>query len=462
MVQPRLQPVLDWLRRVVTQPQDELTRWQRAARYTYDLGRCGARQLREDRAPQMAAALAFRTLFGLLPVLWIGTMIVKVMGGFDQFRNTLDSVFGAWGLDRFQAMTGNGAGEAAAEEGLMLSEWLMEMLGRLDINLAAVTWVGVGVLIYAAVSLMVTIEGSFNIICRAPGGRPWMRRVPIYWTVLCFTPAAMMATIWLDRRFDLFLEESLGWWWLLKIMPLLWSLVVTWLVMFAVYKLLPNTNVHTRPAIIGALVAAVLLEIGRRTMGAYMANAVSLQLLYGSLGLIPIFMFWVYVMWLVVLFGLEVSATLQMLRGRSLDEIERRPAATGLVDPASVVAVMEAISERFAGAAPTRTEQLGEDTGLPERTLERIVQRLVERGLLHRVEGEVEAVTPSRPPERIGAQELLEIGFELVDDGGESRKSGLLSRLREAQREAASRMALAVAPEPAPDAAGADQGDHAK
>ena len=78
----------------------------------------------------------------------------------------------------------------------------------------------------------------------------------------------------------------------------------------------------------GAFMAAVLLAIGRHVLGAYLENAVSISQLYGSLGLIPLFMFWVYLMWLVILFGLEVSATLQMLHGRTLDKIEQRRAQT--------------------------------------------------------------------------------------------------------------------------------------
>ena len=40
-----------------------------------------------------------------------------------------------------------------------------------DYNFAAIGWVGVAVLIYSAISLMFTIENSFNIIYRAPEGR---------------------------------------------------------------------------------------------------------------------------------------------------------------------------------------------------------------------------------------------------------------------------------------------------
>ena len=89
MAQLKIQPFIDWLKRAVTQPRDELGRWEKAVRFAYDLGRYGARQLREDRAPQMAAALSFRTLFGLLPVLVVGTMMIKAFGGFDQFRTEI-------------------------------------------------------------------------------------------------------------------------------------------------------------------------------------------------------------------------------------------------------------------------------------------------------------------------------------------------------------------------------------
>ncbi len=59
MAKNRLQPVYDWLKRVITKPQEELTRWQMTVRFAYDLGRYGAVQLKRDRAPQMAAALSF-------------------------------------------------------------------------------------------------------------------------------------------------------------------------------------------------------------------------------------------------------------------------------------------------------------------------------------------------------------------------------------------------------------------
>ena len=437
----RLQPVLDWLKRVVTQPRDELTRWQKTVRFLYDLGRYGARQLRQDDAPRMAAALSYRTLFGLLPVLVVGTMIVRAIGGFDQLVEQLGEFFTSLGLGDYQM---SAAGGAAVAEGQSLKDWLLDLVRQVEgVNLAAITWVGVFVLIYSAVSLMVTIEGCFNSIVRAPEGRSWLKRLPIYWTVVTIGPAAIALSMYVDSRFNDFIAEQVAWWGVLKAAPVLWSFAATWLVMFAVYKLLPNTPVRTQAALVGALVAAVLLEIGKRTMGAYIGNALSIRQLYGSLGLIPLFMFWVYLMWLVVLFGLEVTATLQSLGGRTLEQIERTRRPTGLVDPASVLTVMEVIAERFGESTPTTADQIAEMTGLAEATVQLILQRLIEAGLVHRLDREDGAVSLARPPERISGDELIEVGFELADEGGIERKPAILLQLRDAQRALAARATLA-------------------
>ncbi|MCH8345192.1 MAG: YihY family inner membrane protein [Planctomycetes bacterium] len=441
----RFRPVVDWLKRVVTQPLDELNRWQKTVRFCYDLGRYGARQLREDRAPQMAGALAFRTLFSLLPVLVVGTIVIKAIGGFDQFVERIADLFAALGLDAVQ-MAPTGTEGGVAGEPQSLSEWLLGFVSQVkDLNLAAITWVGVAVLIYSAVSLMVTIENSFNSVYRAPGGRAWMRRFPIYFTVLVLGPTAIAISMHLNNTFNAALSGHEGWWNLLRAAPVVWTFFVTWIVLFAIYKWIPNTGVSYRPAAFGALIAAVLVELGKRTMGAYLEGAISIQQLYGSLGLIPVFMFWVYLMWLVVLFGLEVAATLQLLGGRrQLDEIEQKRQLAGVVDPASVLMVMQVVAENFATARPATARQIADETSIAETTVIEMLQRLVEAGILHRLDRPDVAVALARPPQEVGADQLIEIGFRMVDEGSVGRRPALLHQLREVQKTLAGQVTLAT------------------
>ncbi|MEO8494654.1 MAG: YhjD/YihY/BrkB family envelope integrity protein [Planctomycetota bacterium] len=437
--------IISWLRRAVTQPFEELNRWQRAARFAYDLGRYGAHQLREDRAPQMAAALAFHTLFGLAPVLVVGMILVKSVQGSNAIIQSLNEMFVAAGLDKIHVVAAPQFAGEPGESAITLAEWLENLALQLaDMNLSAIGWVGLAVIVYASVGLMVTIENSFNIIYRASGGRAWSRRVPLYWFILTVSPVLIGLASYVNHQFADGIAAVGIWQWLLFTARVLWSFALEWAFMFAVYTLVPNTLVSLRPALVGAFVAAVLLMVGKHTLGAYLGSAFANNQLYGSLGLVPLFMFWVYLMWACVLFGLQVSATLQMLHGRSLDEVDHRHVRTGMIDPAAVLTVMEVVAEQFAAGKSATSQQAADMTLLPESMIASIFERLVRDGWLHRVGDRETDVTLAKPPEQISATELVELGFQMVDEGGPECTSDFVRQLRDAQRTLAAGISLAT------------------
>ncbi len=435
----RLVPaVVERLTRIMTQPLDELSRFQRTLRFLYDLGRHGARQLQHDRAPQMAGALAFRTLFALLPVLVLGTVLIRAFAGFEQLEGWLADLFTQLGLDEFKV---TGASDSAVAGGESISQWLLGLVSQVQqINIAAIGWVGLLVVIYSAIGLMVTIEKSFNIIYRAPEGRSWWNRLYIYWAVLTLAPIAIIGAMWIGNLLESFFTARGGWWAVFKAAPAVWNFLVLWMVTFFVYKLIPNTRVTYRPGLFGALLAAVLLEVGKRTLGAYFAKAVLVGQLYGSLGLIPVFMFWVYVMWLIVLFGLEVSASLQMLRGRRLEELDGN--RTGLVDPTSVLLIMQVVARHFEASHATNAGEISDEVSISEQTVMLMLDHLTEAGIVHRLDQDG-SIAMARPPDQISAEELLEIGYRMCDESEAARASTIIRRLRDAQKGLAGQITLA-------------------
>ena len=357
-------------------------------------------------------------------------------------ENWLADLFTRFGLDQVLVTPEAGA-EAAVTSGESVSQWLLGLMGQVqEINIAAIGWVGLVVVIYSAIGLMVTIEKSFNIIYRAPEGRSWSKRLTIYWTVLTLGPGAIIVAMYVGNLLDGFFTEQGGWWSVFKAAPVIWNYLALWMVTFAIYKLIPNTNVTYRPALFGALLAAVLLELGKRTLGFYFAKAVTFGQLYGSLGLIPVFMFWVYVMWLIVLFGLEVSAALQMLGGRRLEELQdsRR---TGLVDPTSVLLVMQVVARHFESAQPTTARQVADEISISESTVLVMFEHLVAGGILHRLDREDGPVAMARPPDQVSADEVIEIGYRMCDESEASRGSVIIQRLRDAQKSLAGQTTLA-------------------
>ena len=440
MLRDRMESLVSWLRRVITQPFSELNRWQRAVRFGYDLGRFGARQLKHDRAQHMAAALSFRTLFSLLPVLVVATLLVKGLIGLEPFLAMAEELLASVGLDTIRVVPSDGV----TEQSQTMSVWLKELFGQAaEVDLAAVHWIGVALMLYAALSLMVTIENCLNVIVRAPVGRRWSRRIPLYWFVLTVSPLLVVLWYYINHRFDTWITSVSTWQWLAYTAWLCWNVFFAWLLMLSIYMLVPSSQPEFRPAAAGAGVAAVLLVLGLRGLGVYLNYGFMVGQLYGSLGLVPLFMIWVYLMWLAVLFGLEVTAILQALPGRRLEELERERKSESMVDPAVVVAVMEVIGQRFTEGQPTTLLQVCEQTGLPEQAASRMFSGLVLENLLHRLDGPSDTVALSKPPEQITGVELLEVAFRLVDSGQPATGSRLLDRLRQAQRDLVATTTLA-------------------
>ena len=433
-------------KRVVTQPREELDRWQKAVRFAYDLCRYGGQQLRRDRAPQMAAALAFRTLFALLPVLIVAMIVVKSTQGMSGFLALTNELFLAVDLDDIRIVLPlvNPNGDTV-QQSMSLANWLQGLVRQAgEINLAAVGWVGVALISYAALSLMMTIENGFNVIYSAPQGRRWTHRVPLYWFVLTMSPVVVGLMLYVNTFVAESLDSAQVGHILLTLLSTTWNLSIGWLILFTIYTLMPNATVDLRPAAVGALVSSLLIEIGKGSLGAYLDNAFAISQLYGSLGLIPLFMFWVYLMWLTVLFGLEVSATLQALHGRELESISAKLPTTSLFDSASVISVMETVAKRFTSGQSTTARFAGEECSVPESVVRTMFARLIDRQILHSIDGETTLVSLAMPPKKIRVEQLLEIGFDLVYEPLGNHRSEFVWRLREAQRQLARQTTLAT------------------
>lgn len=390
------------------------------------------RHLREDRAAQIASALAFRTLFGLVPVLVVATLIVKSALGAN-WLPTLEHAFQALGLQSIHVNVPAENGEVASSIGL--DQWLMQIVGFTErLNIAALGWTGFILVAFSAIWVLSTIEEAFNIIFRCERGRSWFRRALVYWFVLTFGPLLLGLMPIATQKLHTLQEFLSSWSWLAKMASWTASLAFLWVMLLGIYMTIPATRVLWKPAMIGALVGAVLIQLGKSFFGFYLANAFGVSALYGSLGLIPLFMFWVYLMWLVILFGAEIAALLQAIRSRGTDEDGVRQA-----DAESVLRTVLAIAERFRDAHTVSVGQIAANARLSTASAGRLLQRLSDAGVVRQL-GEEDSYVLARPAESIALKELLELAWSGAD--GIARAGPLEEKLRAAQRSAVGDLTL--------------------
>ncbi len=437
----RLRAYIEWL---ISHPVAELSRAQRFLRFALDLTRHCSRELGEDQAGQMAAALTYRTIFSLVPLLMISMLAFRMFGDLDAAFLQLQQA--VYGLFDFQMAGGSPEAVAFKTE---LDRQILEIVRAVSsVSFEAIGGLGLLLLIWAALGLLISFEQSANRIYRAPQGRSTLLRVVIYWALVTLGPLVLFVVLYLAQLgFELARDVPL-------LGPLLGSLArarsigAGFVLLLLAYKLMPNTAVRWRPALWGALVAAVLWSLSRWGFGLYVSKALPYMKLYGALGLIPLFLFWLYLTWLIVLFGMELAFTLQAMKGRDFEALEHR-GELNVSDPQWLVPMMAAIARGFAKGQPLSRQALAEELHLRLEAVAELAQKLQEEGLVHQVQARGTpdvALTLAQPPESIPLARLVDLGARL-STGPDTRKGPgwrFLAAMQDAARTAAGERTLAT------------------
>ncbi|GAB4384793.1 MAG: YihY/virulence factor BrkB family protein [Phycisphaerales bacterium] len=419
---------------------ERLTRERCELHRAADAVRTGLRQIYGSQIPRMAAALAYRTIFGVVPVLVIVLMVVGSIIPEKTMEQGINDLLEFTGLseivispppDEPEASAGKTpdsgvtagqepptAAEIAATQQLRLQEWIAQLIDRIRaVPKAAIGFASALILVYAAISMLVEIERAFNLIYRCVVGRNWWNRITLYWTMLTLGTILLGATFFVGQQFRHWVVtvegEGVLPWIRVNILGYLATVLISTLLLTIAYTRVPNTRVQLRPALIGAVVAAVLWEAGKWGFTQYLSYSTGYARFYGSLALIPLFLLWVYITWMIVLFGLQVSYTLQHFGADQNTKSGPSDQGPVIVEPAMVLAVGAALVRRFGEGKAAHIEDVAVDTGLPAGVCARMIEALQREGLLHEVAGQEGAYCLAKPAESIPAVHLLEAAESL-------------------------------------------------
>ncbi|MCG8409563.1 MAG: YihY family inner membrane protein [Phycisphaerales bacterium] len=398
------------IERLLTAPGEEMGHWSRFARFQIQLWRFCARRLWENNVAAMSAALSFRTIFAMIPAIVLAVLVLKSVGVLDDGKKSLREFLAGAGVTRIaivdEEFEAAPSPDSESEKVFNVADEIESIVDDVEakLTIGRIGPVGVALLIWTALTLLTTVERSLNRIFGASRQRPIARRVLLYWSVLTLGPLVLIVVEYASRRVTQLVENMPGLSWLLGISAWAAPIVVGVLVLGAVYKHMPNTHVQFRSAIGGAAVAVPLWLLAKWGFAIYVAKLVGTGNLYGALGLLPLFMIWLNLSWLIFLFGAELAHTAVNLTDLEIAEktMDSEPG------PSDLLAAAVAVAQPFiAGRGPVSADDIAKRLSLTSATAQRLLDRLESSMIVCAVESDRSAAyVLSRPAEKIAILDI--------------------------------------------------------
>ena len=250
------------------------------------------KRCREDNITISAGHLAYVTLLSLVPFIMVTFTIMSAFPAFASVRSKLEHfVF-------------NNFVPTASD---VVHKYMTDFVG----NASQMSAIGILSLLLVALMLISNVDKTLNRIWRTQSDRPIVYTFAIYWMVITLGPMLIGSSVVVSSYLTglaAFTEEytpGLG--------TFLLSLVPSGAAMLAftiLYMVVPNRRVFARHALVGAIVATIAFEITKSGFALYVTNFPSYELIYGALAVVPILFLWVYLSWVIVLFGAEFTCSL--------------------------------------------------------------------------------------------------------------------------------------------------------
>ena len=353
------------------------------------------RQFIDHKCVQQASSLAFNTLVCLVPLSAFILFLLKMLGVVENE--------GIVFMDNF--LPGNQASEIASK----VSEFANRNLGSLGVG-------GFLLLLLTSAALFNSLEKVFNDIWGTRRQLSFFQKYAVFYTIL--TIGSLLILVWIST----FLAARKG------IFANLLPWVLVYCIFLFVYLALPNTVVRWKAALTGAAIAGTLFQIARIAFTNYLGvMGRNYNEIYGVLAFPLILAIWIYIVWVIVLLGTEITNIVQNLTNNRSRGVARFVVPTGaderivFVNAVFAIELFLTVAQHFyqGNGAYSKSEMMLK-YGLSQDLVDRIFKRFEDAKLVYEVEGQIDGYVPARALSTITLEQVVgvfENNLDQVADG---------------------------------------------
>lgn len=242
-----------------------------------------------------AASLSYTSITSAVPLLAVILSLFTAFPIFNDFKYYLD-----------EFLTDSLFPES-------ISEQVLSYLNVFADAASGLTAVGTIFLVVTSIMLMMTIEDALNQIFQIKKPRSLLQRILIYWAILSVGPFALALSLWGSA---MILQETIGsgFSFLKSFLSFIVPVFFSGLLMSLLYFVVPNRRIRFRDAMVGGFFTAIIFEIMRMSFTLYLSYFPTYTLIYGAFAILPIFLIWLYISWLLVLLGAYIVSLMPQIR----------------------------------------------------------------------------------------------------------------------------------------------------
>lgn len=326
------------------------------------------RKSREDKCPLRASGLTFYSLLSIVPVVTLALGIAKGFG----FEKLVEKQL----LEKFSSQE---------EVVIQIINFAHSLLENTRGGLLA--GIGIVVLFWAVIKVLSHIERSFGDIWEIKKTRTFGRKASDYLSTALICPILIIVsssvTVFITTRVTLIAEKVALFgilspliFFTLKLLPY----CLIWILFSFIYILMPNTKVNLGSGFLAGVVAGTIYQIVQWAYITFQVGVANYNAIYGSFAVLPLFLIWLQVSWLIVLFGAEISFAHQ-----NVDSYEFEPdclRVSAAYKKLLSLQISHLVIRNFSkGEKPLTALQISQTSGIPIRLVGQILQELIESGI---------------------------------------------------------------------------------
>lgn len=359
------------------------------------------REFFADKCLLHASALAFTTILSFIPFLAVMFALLKGFGAATELEILI--------LNHLAL----GSEEVVDAVFTYINNTSMAKLGTF----------GVVFLLLTVLTLLNSIENSFNHIWRVKETRSLARLFSDYLSITIFGPILILAAISMTTTLEsqALVKYLIG-------MDVIGTIILTlfkifpylamWSVFTGLYLFMPNTRISLRAALLGGAFGGILWQLLQWGYVTFQVGVTRSNAIYGTMAALPVFMLWIYISWVIVLLGLEVTFAIQNFRTIRQEFCGDKLSVDGR-EAAALAILLSAAAAFIKGEKPLTVEDFSLHLNLSHRFTQQSLSFLVDCGFLSEIAQGKDALNAYQPAIDVGSLPLHEVLQRMRLDGEE-------------------------------------------